>query len=299
MANYHPLARELESLWQGMQDNPETNATFLNEFAMRLGVKHDELQSEHSNNGRFGMSKAGGCTRAAALKLLGHEPEPFTGSTKFTFWLGHMCEVAAVASLVTLGYPVDGTQSAVAIDPMMHSYSDGIVTYKGATSILSVKSAAYKMSGKRGKVFTRRGFAELPFGGAKKVQPNWWAQAQAEMHGSDVKNVLLVVVSKDIVKAFEGDEFLGPTGNGSLTFYCEELPYDKDWCEKHLVPAWEASWRAVQRGTAGPALVLNNESLRYMPLQRASTEVFPNKNATGTYNSCNYCDYIKTCAEVA
>lgn len=282
-----------------MEDDPEKLHAFQTNLEARLATKNLELREEHSNDGRFGMSKAAGCTRQAGLKLLGHKPEPYSGSTKFTFWLGHLLEVVAICSLESLGYTVDGTQAVARIDPFMHSYSDGIVTGHGLDHILTVKSAGYKMSGKQRGKFVRRGFAELPFGGCKVVQPNWWAQVQAEMHGTGRKKALLVVVAKDIVKAFEEDEYLGAAGNGSLTFYCEEIDYDADWCVKQLLPAWHAEWSAVQRGQAGPALVLNNTSYRYVPLDRAVNGHMPNAAKTGTFNYCDYCDLITACREVA
>lgn len=242
------------------------------------------------------MSKAGGCTRQAALKLLGYKPEPFSGSSLFTFALGHHCEVMAIASLEAIGFTIDGTQSAVAIDPMMHSYSDGIITGRGLDHILSVKSTAYKMSGKKNGKWTRRGFAELVFGGCKENQPGWWAQMQAEMHGSGRKKALLVVVAKDIVKAFEEDEYLGKNGNGSLTFFVEEVDYDETFCRTQLVPAWAQNWNATLRGQAGPAFYLS-KSGSYVLLDQANTNHMPNATLTGTFNVCRYCDFINACKE--
>jgi len=282
-----------------MEADPNQLATFHEAIEARLSTKFLELRAEHSNNGRFGMSKAGGCTRAAGLKLLGHEGKPFSGATRLTFFMGHMAEVFAISSLDTLGYNIDGTQALATIDPMMHSYSDGIITMGDRELILSVKSTAYKMSGKRGKTWVRRGFAELPFGGCKVVQPGWWAQMQAEMHGTGRKAALLVVVAKDIVKAFEEDDYLGEKGNGSLAWYCEEIPYDAEWCSRQLIPAWTMEWAATQKGHAGPALYLNNESLRFATLERASTDRMPNAARTGTFSPCSYCDFVKPCAEVA
>lgn len=287
----------MEAFWKGAEDDPEKWGAFLTDFEERIAFKNNELREEHSNDGRFGMSKAGGCTRAAALKLLGYKPEPFSGSSKYTFWLGHVCEVAAVCTLDSLGYPVSGHQEPTRIDPFMHSYSDGIVSYGGRQHILSVKSTGYKKSGKQGKTWVRRGFPELPFGGCKSVQPGWWAQMQAEMHGSGIDSAILVVVAKDIVKAMEGDEYLGPNGNGSLTFYCEQVDYDREWCERHLVPAWAAAWKATESGSAGPALYLNKDTHRYAVLDRASEGAWPNKDRTGTFNPCSYCDLREACKE--
>ena len=295
MAVYHPLAREMEAFWASNHDGSEVLAQYQSEFSSRLVTKFAEKMQEHSNNGRFGMSKTAGCTRAAALKFLGHKGEEFTGSTMFTFWLGHMCEVAAISTLECLGHHVDGAQQAVTVDPFMHSYSDGIVTYRGEQMILSVKSTGYKMSGKRSGKYVRQGFAELPFGGVQKVQPSWWSQSQLEMHGSGIHKTLIVAVAKDIVKAFDDDEYLGPKGNGSLTFYVEEIPYSREWCERFAIPAWQHTWDSVQRGEAGTPLYLNKDTLRYVALERANENRMPNAERTGTYSPCAYCDFVAPC----
>ena len=119
----HPIARELEAWWRihgARHDDPDWQA-YLADLETLFPVKLAELGAEHVNgdeNGkRFGMSKAAGCTRAAALKYLGHEAEPFSGSTLVTFHIGHLLECMAIASLRACGYQVDGAQSAVTIDP--------------------------------------------------------------------------------------------------------------------------------------------------------------------------------------
>ena len=97
------------------------------------------------------------------------------------------------------GYQVDGAQSAVTIDPMMHSYSDGIIQWNDGPALLSVKTIGYKKSGKQGSKWVRQGFPALPFDGVYAGQPSWWAQAQAEMHGSGIHETLVLAVAKDIV----------------------------------------------------------------------------------------------------
>lgn len=306
------VARDAEN-WHlahgGQAGDPEWEG-FVADFRAQLDTKYDEMLAEHDNGGRFGMSKAGGCTRASALKFLGAKGEPFTGSTRVTFFIGHLCEVIAITTLRRLGYVVDGTQEPVKIDPFMHSYSDGIITGVPVGSpipeqtVLSVKSAGYKKSGKerRGSnyIFVRRGFPELPFEGVRKSQPSWYAQVQAEMHGyklagRDIRQALVFVVSKDIIKAMEADEYLGPKGNGSLTFYTEIIKYDATFCEKVLMPAWQRTWDAAQAGNAGPAQFLSSTKNEYVRLQAASTDWNPNAGLTGTFNPCNYCDLLSDC----
>lgn len=300
------IARQLEE-WHyshnGQASDPEWRA-FLEDFHDGLNVKMKELLEEHDNNGRFGMSKAGGCTRAAGLKLLGHEGEPFSGSTRVTFQLGHICEAFVISSLRACGYDVVGAQEPVCIDPFMHSYSDGLIHLPSGGAVLSVKSAGYKKSGKekrrQGWTFVRRGFPELPFEGVRRAQPGHWAQMQAEMHGYQLAGrpftqALYVVMSKDIIKAMEDDPYLGAEGNGSLTFYSEAVPYDQRFCEQILVPTWKAQWEAVQAGKAGPARYFAKELNDYVKLSPAVTEWQPNAGLTGTYNPCNYCDLLSEC----
>ena len=302
MTMYHPLAKELEAYWKTLEDGSDEQQGFHEAFNRRLIDKFDEKSKPHSNEGRFGMSKASGCTRAAGLKFLGHKGEDFSGSTKLTFWTGHMIEVMALASLERMGYisPADESQTVAKIDPFMHSYSDGNIVYprgSGYDLVLSVKSIGYKMSGKRGNNWTRQGFSALPFGGIKKEQKSWYAQSQAEMHGTGKIRTLLIAVAKDTVKKFEEDEFLGPNGNGSLAFYVEEIPYDQEWCEKYLVPTWQFTWDSVQRGEAGVPFVLNKDTYRYGVLEKASTGP-GNRLVSGDYNSCLYCDLVKICPTV-
>ena len=297
----HPISRELENWFLkhgGQHDDAEWKA-FIQDFKSCLDGKVLELLSEHDNEGRFGMSKAGGCTRSQALKKLGFDAEPFTGSTHFTFLLGHIVEVASMAALRRVGYAVTGAQEPVRIEPFMSSYSDGIIEgvegTKGRPAILSVKSTGYKKSGKQGKGWVRRGFPELPFEGVRKAQPGWYAQVQAEMHGSGLKFAFIQVTAKDIIKAMEGDPYLGDKGNGSLTFYGQLVAYNPRFVEQHLLPVWDAQWEAVQSGKPGNAYFLHNERDEYVKLSPGATDWQPNAGATGTYNPCNYCDLIGAC----
>lgn len=314
----HGLSRAMEAWhkrYNGDETAPEWRA-FLDDFRAGLADKSEELLEAHSNAGRFGMSKAGGCTRAASLKALGHEAEPFSGSTRVTFFIGHMCEVLAISTLRAMGFVIDGTQRPVTIDPFMHSYSDGIIVsappeYNIAPgTILSVKSAGYKKSGKgRGK-FVRRGFPELPFEGVRSAQPGWWAQLQSEMHGTSsspdvslervagvVPASLVVVVSKDIIKSMEDDPYLGDgdgKGNGSLTFYAEAIAYDPQFCARELIPVWQDAWDSVEKGIASKPMFLSKTG-GYNRLTAASLDWQPNAGLTESYNPCSYCDLISAC----
>ena len=85
------IARACEQWWQehgGRHDDPAW-LSFLANIGTLTTRKIVEHSTAHSNEGRFGMSKAGGCTRYSALKYLG-ATEVITGSTRFTFQLGHM-----------------------------------------------------------------------------------------------------------------------------------------------------------------------------------------------------------------
>lgn len=294
----HPIAAEMEAWCKdhfGQHDDPAFQR-YLSEFTSLLATKHGELLAEHSNDGRFGMSGAGGCTRKAGLKLLGHKPEPFSGSTLATFHIGHLVEVMTVSILRAMGYTIDGTQEPVRIDPFMHSYHDGVLTGGQFTApvVLSVKSTGYKKSGQQRGKFIRQGFPALPFDGIRKSQPSWWVQAQAEMHGSGIPQALVVVVAKDMVKAMEADPYMQESG--SLTFYAELIDLDDAWCELELLPVWSSAWKDVQAGFGPLPYVYNPQTDGYARLPRPGGQQWDdNREATGSYNVCNYCDLVLPC----
>jgi hypothetical protein len=309
----HPVAREMEEWWldHGATHDDPAWLAYIDDLSALLATKFQELTSEHVNVGeggekRFGMSGAGSCTRKAVLKYLGFDQKPFSGSTLATFHIGHLLECAAVATLRGIGYTVDGTQAAVRIDPYMHSYSDGIITGAPAASqvplpaILSVKTTGYKKSGMvRGKP-VRMGFPALPFEGARKQQPSWWAQAQAEMYGGGYGQCLLVVVAKDMVQAMKNDPYMmGPGGNGSLTFYSELIEIDEHFCANELAPIWGQAWDAATDGRGGTPFVFNPTAGKFVRLPRpgdtASGWGGPNQEATGTFNPCFGCDLVESC----
>lgn len=298
----HPLAREMDE-WctshMGVHDDPQYR-DFLKHFADALLIKQAEQQAEHDNGGRFGMSKAGGCTRAPALRLLGYKGEPFPGSTRVTFEIGHHLEVMALSILRAMGKDVSGEQEPVTIDPFMLSYSDGILTNPdGTRSIISVKSTGYKFSAFRSGKWIRQGFTSLPFEGIYTAQPGWWAQAQAEMHGSGARTTMFVVIAKDIVAAFKNDPYMQQSG--SLTFYCEEIQYDEVFCEQQLVPVWDRVWEAVQARSPIPAFIYNPKDGNYVSLPKLADGESgwggPNKAVTGTFNPCRGCDMVAACKQ--
>lgn len=306
----HPLTKTLEDWWfQHGLSQDEQFTLLLDEYMVVLGEKVAELKQAHINEGedgarRFGMSGAGSCTRKSGLKLLGHRGEPFSGSTLFTFFLGHLLEPMAIAMLRINGLIVDGAQEPARIDPFMASFSDGIIrAFHGESTedaVLSVKTAGFKGSMKRGAKFIRHGFAQLPFDGVRQSNPSWWVQAQAECYALGINQALFVVLAKDQIKAMEGDPYLE-----SLAFYTELVPYDQRFCEDVLLPTWQRQWDAVQAGNAGPAAVFSGVTGQYVnivaPALAGKQRPHPNVNADlGLFfNHCEpvYCEFNAVCAQ--
>lgn len=303
----------MEKWWKehaNVHNDPEW-VMWVSVFSDLLVKKQTEWTQEHKNvddenNKVFGMSKASGCTRSSALKLLGYKPEPVSGSTNFTFWLGHAVEIAALATLEVIGYHLENTQAEMKLTgnlgketvTLMQSASDGIVKVLNAPTIVSVKSAAYKMSGQRQGKWIRNGFAELPFLGVRKSQPSWYAQAQSEMAASGIKQTLFIVAAKDIVKAFENDEYLGERGNGSLTFYAEICKFEPEVADL-IISTHEKQLSLVREGKAGPALYMTN-AYQYVELEKANVQSSniwggKNKEITGSFNPCGGCQLVEAC----
>lgn len=297
----HPIAKELEAWWKdhaGRHDDPQWKS-FIECYRSLCTVKYEELLTEHNNGGRFGMSKAGGCTRAAQLKALGYESDEFSGSTRATFFIGHTVEVMALATLIAVGYHVIDGQMPVAIDPFMLSAQDGAILLDGKRTLLSVKSSSYKKSGKewRGKngpQWVRRGFPELPFEGVRKSQPSHWAQLQAECYAGGYDQALILYVAKDMVKAMEGDPYMGPNGNGSLTFYAELVPANDAFVLSALKPAWSEAWENVGAGVVGRGLYIHKTENNYVEINPSNAA--ETKAATGlAWFVCDYCDLRSEC----
>jgi hypothetical protein len=309
MVRTHPLTKELDAYTKARAADPALNAEFWAIFAELLPAKLAELAGEHKNAGpkgekRFGMSGAGSCVRKATLKYIGYEPEPIDADTRMTWDFGHLVEVMAVASLRGLGYELLGAQTPVYLDPFMHSASDEVIIGAPAgaaiqtfPTIVSVKSTAYKMSGKRGSTFTRRGFTELPFEGVRKCQPSWWAQAQAEMEASGTREVIVLAVAKDVVKVFANDPYMKESG--SLVFYTELIEHDEHFCQTELIPVWGNAWDAATDGHASHAWYLRGDTSRYVKLPKPGDDGAGwggvNQTATGTFNPCGGCDLVEAC----
>lgn len=293
----HPIAAKAEAWWKqhgGRHDSPEWNAMLRN-VAAKLPAKLSEMAEEHTNDGRYGMSKAGGCTRSATLKLLRRIPEPLTGSTRFTFALGHLVEViGGLCTLEALGYPVRDLQKPAIIDPIMHSQSDGIFDLDAVPTLLSVKSIGYKMSGRTREGWKRYGFAALPLDGIAGSKPDYLAQAQAEMHAHGLTQALVLVVAKDLIKAMENDPIM--KSSGSLSFYAELIPYDPILAAS-IVETWTEQWGYAQAGEPGPAKVFTTRG-RWVEMEPAVLgKDSTNKARTGTFNYCDYCDLVDACKD--
>ena len=283
----------------GNHESPQW-AAFIEAKAILIATKHDELLSPHDNAGCFGMSKAGGCTRSAGLKWLGHKGEPFTGSTRWVFQCGHDGEVNVLATLTAMGYPVLGTQAPARIEPFMHSFSDGLLEeFERKRTVVGVKTAGYKMSGRnRDGSWKRYGFAQLPLDGVLAAQPGHYAQAQAEMHAHGAEQFLYIAAAKDMIAAMKDDPIMKESG--SLAFYVELIPYNKPWVTTQLLPTWDAQWADVQAGEPGEPMFLNGRSATYVKLPKpGSANKDDNKDATGSYNACVYCDLRAACPQAA
>jgi len=159
--------------------------------------------------------------------------------------------------------------------------------------LVEVKTAGYKMSGKNWKSGTwkRYGFTQLFLDRIKKAQPGWWCQAQAMMAAASVPAVLFVVLAKDTIKAFEEDEL-----TRSLAWYVELVWRDEAFIENELRPTWDHQYGLVQRGIKDtPAMFYNGEG--YVTLKKADPDGNKgrNKELTGTFNPCHYCDLFDAC----
>lgn len=293
----HPgeeYAARMEAWWGEHGGNAESKQwhQFLDRWVHYQHEKVAEAREPHDREGRFGMSKAGGCTRAAVLEHQGYDKSGKSGSDQVTFWIGHTLEPLVLATLEMLGVEVDAAQAGVAIDPFMRSATDGIVVLDGVRTSLSVKSAGYKMSGYNYKTreWRRYGFAQYAMDGVKKTNPGYWAQMQGEMYGLGLTQSLFVVVAKDIIKAMAGDEY-----QKSLTFYTEIVPADPAWVESSLVPVWAESWGYANSGDgAGPAMVFTGDEWVELDITDRAKDG-PNKKMTGRFNYCLYCDLAETC----
>lgn len=301
-----PLARKMESFWKENANNPSSQAwkRYLDTYIALQLLKKEELLTEHVNvdeegNRVYGLSRAAGCVRNSTLGLLDVKGEDFSGSSLFTFWIGHQIETSALATLDGIGYNLNATQKKIELPGLFASASDAEITYLGKPTIVSVKSTGYKMSGKRQGKYIRQGFAALPFEGIKASQSSWYVQGNTEAYLSGYDQWLCIVGAKDIVKAFENDEFLGNTGNGSLSFYTELLRTDEEIAKK-TIEVHKRSYEQYLNGEAGEAYYWNSKEERYITLNKAEyipSNIWGGKNQqlTGTFNPCGGCDRLKGC----
>lgn len=309
MHGHIPITRKLESWWEkhGGQHADASWIEWLDTFNDMLRVKVAELASEHTNLNEegqtvFGMAGIGSCTRKEGLKVLGFTDQTFSGSTRFTFTLGHIVEVMALATLHVSGTKVEGQQGTISIGDYCSSAPDGVVKLLGRPTVVSVKSIGYKMSGrtrKKGGGFNwrRQGFAELPFGGVYKTHVDHYMQIQAEMLALGLTQGLMLYVAKDLIKVFENDEYLGEGGNGSLTFYTELVQADES-VQSMIIESLEGRWKDIQDGEAGSPSVYTYNDGEYMPIVQASYDENniwggPNQAITGTFNPCGGCGFAK------
>lgn len=312
----HPIARQLEGWWKkhgGNEGSPEWHK-FLDKYQEYLEIKKKEWTSPHENiddSGRkvYGMSSAGSCSRAASLKLLGAPRDVLSGATQVTFFLGHSIEVMALASMDVLGYASNGTQNECTLEGVVNgkpevvfrSKSDGEFKLIGTDTILSVKSTAYKMSAQVKGKFVRRGFPELPFEGVRKAHPSAYLQIQLEMAARGFSQGMFLYVSKDVVKAFENDEYVGEKGNGSLVFYAEVVGKDDEIVEQYIDIYSKQLELARNKSSAGDPMYPHKYTMAPVLLNKASytpSNIWggPNKELTGAFNPCGGCEVRGACA---
>lgn len=286
-------------------------------FAGHLLTKRAEQSEAHSNNGRMGMSKAGGCLRASAFSWIGAKGDPFSGSTRVTFEVGHLLECMTLALLEASGFELQGTQVVCDLPPAHYSYTDGVLL-SGPVALpyplaLSVKTAGMKMSGKnRDGSFKRYGFCALPLDGVYQGQHDWYVQSQLEMAALGLQHSLVLVVAKDTVKTMESDPIMQESG--SLSFYAEvlarvpdfEKPYQESGGEV-LTLLRERMAEVFSFGSDPEELVRAALSVlpvcsrpgRFVQLpapgDTASGWGGPNQKARGDFNTCHGCGYSALC----
>jgi hypothetical protein len=310
---YYPIARKLENWWKAHSkwDDPEW-AKWNDTFNTFMQDKIKELLTKHENilDGKkvLGLSSTGSCSRRANMAFKDIISEGFSGSDLFTFWLGHAVEVAALATLDSVGYDVGDRQARASYPNLFSSAIDGEIDLLGYQTPVSVKSAGYKMSGVRrnkGQItYLRKGFPELPFSGVRNTHPGYWAQLQMEMFARKREQGLFLFVAKDIIKAFENDNYMGKNGNGSLVFYTEFVKPDKEVVEV-VLESMEQQKKDNDNGIFGePRYLINDEGrFKHVVLNKAEyheNDIWGGKNKaiTKTFNPCGGCPARKPCLEL-
>lgn len=305
----HPLGRAMEKWWKEhaqRHDDPEW-LRWISVYEDIVAEKLTEQSTEHSNmldgDKLFGMSGVGSCVRDRGLSYLGF-PDEQSGSSMWTFWIGHSLECSALATITCILTEEVKRQVPVTIGPFM-SASDAHTKLYGLDTVVSVKSMAYKMSGRKrvkggGWEYTRRGFAELPFQGMKASHPSYYAQMAVELEATGFKQGLFVVCAKDIVKAYENDDYLGYKGNGSLSFYCEIVRPEPE-IARAAIDMFSERLEYVQHGEAGKPYYLSKDYrfVELVPHEYIEENVWggENQKRTGTFNPCGGCGRLKACEE--
>lgn len=220
MYGHEPTIRHLQSWCRDNLKAGSSGRRALNQIMRRnFAEKLEEQDHPHDNAGLFGMSSAGGCLRAQALRRAGIKGAPAPGDDQVTWELGHLGEVLALSVMEGSGFAVKEIQAPAVIPGVFSSTADAVLSGGPVDLpyplILSVKTASYKMGGAK----KRRGFAALPLEGIANGNGTWSVQAQLEMQALDLQHVLFLVLAKDMVKQYEGDPLLP-----SLSWYAELLP---------------------------------------------------------------------------
>lgn len=257
-------------------------------FADHLAKKRTEQQQLHDNEGKFGMSQAAGCIRANSLRRAGVKGKPPDGDTRLTWEIGHLLECMSLAVLEAPGFTLSASQVRCEL-PNHLSWADGILA-AGPVDLpypllLSIKTNSYKSSGRTKGGFKRFGFAGLPLDGIRTSQPSWYVQAQLEMLAKIVPRALILVVAKDMVKAFEGDEIFQESG--SLSWYAELIEFDTVIAEE-VAHAYRPG-----RDLTRPAVYSPDKGFITLPAPGDVSEGWGglNKEATGTFNPCFGCEF--------
>lgn len=268
------------------------------QYASDLTVaKYQELCKPHAEDRdqfTFGLSSAGGCIRAAQLRIMG-VPVTHSAGTLFTFRIGHVLEPLGLALLRGIGFKVIEPQAEVKIwgdndVALFHSWTDGIVWRADYGEVaLSVKTMGLKNSGfYRGKA-TRRGFTALPFEG---VKPGWFVQSELEGYGLKLDRSLVLVMAKEFIQAFETeDEWMQKSG--SAVIWTDVLDTNYRWVETIVLPEFQRAQNELLAGKIGCGKQYESDSGTWVEIDPRT------KNAVNGWNFCKWstgsCDMFDEC----
>lgn len=301
MYGHEATIRHLQSWCRDNYEQGSPGRAVLNEALQRhFLTKLEEQAAPHSNAGLFGMSSAGGCLRAQALRRASVKGTPAPGDDQVTWELGHLGEVLALATLEAAGFHLAHVQAPAVIPGVFSSTADAVLA-DGPVDlpyplILSAKTASYKMGGAK----KRRGFAALPLEGIANENGTWSVQAQLEMQALGMEHVLFLVLAKDMVKQYEGDPLLP-----SLSWYAELLPRVPG-SVAHIVEAH----KLVLDGDGAPVIPRvppltfwpNGNGFKAIRLPEPGSRGTeksgwggPNQEATGRFNVCFSCAFSALC----